>query len=298
MDRLSAMRVFVCVVEQGSLSRAAEKLNLSRAMVSRYLADLEKWIGGRLLHRTTRSQSLTSAGEEVLARCQALLLLSDEIEQIVDNNQQIPRGLLRITSSQSLIQAFLTDAVCDYLTFNPAAQIDICRQEKTLNLVDERIDLAIRITNQLDSNLIARRLGTCYSVMCASPAYAERHPLPQKIEQLSKHNCLTHEHYSHHQWGFTYQGSSVVIPVNGNLSANCATVLTSATLRGFGISLLPRYLVNQLLEDGQLLEVLPDYQPETLGIYGVYTSRQFMPATLRVFLDFLVSRFASDPRFS
>ncbi|MHA6308733.1 LysR family transcriptional regulator [Hafnia paralvei] len=298
MDRLSAMRVFVCVVEQGSLSRAAEKLNLSRAMVSRYLADLEKWIGGRLLHRTTRSQSLTSAGEEVLARCQALLLLSDEIEQIVDNNQQIPRGLLRMTSSQSLIQAFLTDAVCDYLTFNPAAQIDICRQEKTLNLVDERIDLAIRITNQLDSNLIARRLGTCYSVMCASPAYAERHPLPQKIEQLSKHNCLTHEHYSHHQWGFTYQGSSVVIPVNGNLSANCATVLTSATLRGFGISLLPRYLVNQLLEDGQLLEVLPDYQPETLGIYGVYTSRQFMPATLRVFLDFLVSRFASDPRFS
>ncbi|EHM41936.1 LysR family transcriptional regulator [Hafnia alvei] len=298
MDRLSAMRVFVCVVEQGSLSRAAEKLNLSRAMVSRYLADLEKWIGGRLLHRTTRSQSLTSAGEEVLARCQALLLLSDEIEQIVDNNQQIPRGLLRMTSSQSLIQAFLTDAVCDYLTFNPAAQIDICRQEKTLNLVDERIDLAIRITNQLDSNLIARRLGTCYSVMCASPAYAERHPLPQKIEQLSKHNCLTHEHYSHHQWGFTYQGSSVVIPVNGNLSANCATVLTSATLRGFGISLLPRYLVNQLLEDGQLVEVLPDYQPETLGIYGVYTSRQFMPATLRVFLDFLVSRFASDPRFS
>lgn len=298
MDRLSAMRVFVCVVEQGSLSRAAEKLNLSRAMVSRYLADLEKWIGGRLLHRTTRSQSLTSAGEEVLARCQALLLLSDEIEQIVDNNQQIPRGLLRMTSSQSLIQAFLTDAVCDYLTFNPAAQIDICRQEKTLNLVDERIDLAIRITNQLDSNLIARRLGTCYSVMCASPAYAERHPLPQKIEQLSKHNCLTHEHYSHHQWGFTYQGSSVVIPVNGNLSANCATVLTSATLRGFGISLLPRYLVNQLLEDGQLLEVLPDYQPETLGIYGVYTSRQFMPATLRVFLDFLVSRFASDQRFS
>lgn len=298
MDRLSAMRVFVCVVEQGSLSRAAEKLNLSRAMVSRYLADLEKWIGGRLLHRTTRSQSLTSAGEEVLARCQALLLLSDEIEQIVDNNQQIPRGLLRMTSSQSLIQAFLTDAVCDYLTFNPAAKIDICRQEKTLNLVDERIDLAIRITNQLDSNLIARRLGTCYSVMCASPAYAERHPLPQKIEQLSKHNCLTHEHYSHHQWGFTYQGSSVVIPVNGNLSANCATVLTSATLRGFGISLLPRYLVNQLLEDGQLLEVLPDYQPETLGIYGVYTSRQFMPATLRVFLDFLVSRFASDPRFS
>ncbi|MGC6230784.1 LysR family transcriptional regulator [Hafnia paralvei] len=298
MDRLSAMRVFVCVVEQGSLSRAAEKLNLSRAMVSRYLADLEKWIGGRLLHRTTRSQSLTSAGEEVLARCQALLLLSDEIEQIVDNNQQMPRGLLRMTSSQSLIQAFLTDAVCDYLTFNPAAQIDICRQEKTLNLVDERIDLAIRITNQLDSNLIARRLGTCYSVMCASPAYAERHPLPQKIEQLSKHNCLTHEHYSHHQWGFTYQGSSVVIPVNGNLSANCATVLTSATLRGFGISLLPRYLVNQLLEDGQLVEVLPDYQPETLGIYGVYTSRQFMPATLRVFLDFLVSRFASDPRFS
>ncbi len=298
MDRLSAMRVFVCVVEQGSLSRAAEKLNLSRAMVSRYLADLEKWIGGRLLHRTTRSQSLTSAGEEVLARCQALLLLSDEIEQIVDNNQQMPRGLLRMTSSQSLIQAFLTDAVCDYLTFNPAAKIDICRQEKTLNLVDERIDLAIRITNQLDSNLIARRLGTCYSVMCASPAYAERHPLPQKIEQLSKHNCLTHEHYSHHQWGFTYQGSSVVIPVNGNLSANCATVLTSATLRGFGISLLPRYLVNQLLEDGQLLEVLPDYQPETLGIYGVYTSRQFMPATLRVFLDFLVSRFASDPRFS
>lgn len=132
MDRLSAMRVFVCVVEQGSLSRAAEKLNLSRAMVSRYLADLEKWIGGRLLHRTTRSQSLTSAGEEVLARCKALLLLSDEIEQIVDNNQQIPRGLLRITSSQSLIQAFLTDAVCDYLTSIRRRKLTFADRKKRL----------------------------------------------------------------------------------------------------------------------------------------------------------------------
>lgn len=298
MDRLSAMRVFVCVVEQGSLSRAAEKLNLSRAMVSRYLADLEQWIGGRLLHRTTRSQSLTSAGVEVLERCKALLLLSEEIEQVVDNSQQQPRGLLRITSSQSLIQAFLTDAVCDYLTFNPVAQIDICRQEKTLNLVDERIDLAIRITNQLDHNLIARRLGTCHSVLCAAPRYFEHHALPQTITDLSEHNCLTHEYYAHHHWGFVYQGESITVPISGNLSANCATVLTAATLRGFGISLLPRYLVNQLLADGQFVEILPEYQPEDLGIYGVYTSRQFLPVSLRAFLDFLVARFASDPRFA
>lgn len=295
MDRLTALRVFVSVVEQGSLSGAGERLEMSRAMVSRYLAELERWMGARLLHRTTRRLSLTGPGEEALNRARTMLALGEEMEQIAIRGDETPKGQLRITSSYSLSDALLVGAANEYLALYPGTAIDILLLDRTVNLVEERIDLAVRITNDLDPNLVARRLGTCHSVVCASPAYLARHPTPQSVQDLALHNCLTYTYFGKSLWEFQGPGGPQSVPVSGNLSANISNLLLSATLAGAGISLQPRYSVEQHLTRGELVALLPEWQPKRLGVYGVYGTRKQMSPLLRSFLDFLVTRMAEDP---
>lgn len=295
MDRLTALRVFVSVVEQGSLSGAGEKLDMSRAMVSRYLAELESWMGARLLHRTTRRLSLTGPGEEALNRARAMLALGEEMEQIAMKGDDAPKGQLRITSSYSLSEALLVGAANDYLAQYPGTAIDILLLDRTVNLVEERIDLAVRITNDLDPNLVARRLGTCHSVVCASPAYLTDHPAPQKVQDLALHNCLTYTYFGKSLWEFNGPDGPESVPVSGNLSANISNLLLEATLGGAGISLQPRYSAQPYLERGELVPLLTQWQPKRLGVYGVYATRKQMSPLLRSFLDFLLARMAADP---
>ncbi len=295
MDRLTALRVFVSVVEQGSLSGAGEKLDMSRAMVSRYLAELESWMGARLLHRTTRRLSLTGPGEEALNRARAMLALGEEMEQIAVKSDDAPKGQLRITSSYSLSEALLVGAANDYLAQYPGTAIDILLLDRTVNLVEERIDLAVRITNDLDPNLVARRLGTCHSVVCASPTYLARHPMPHKVQDLALHNCLTYSYFGKSLWEFNGADGPESVPVSGNLSANISNLLLEATLGGAGISLQPLYSAQPYLERGELVPLLTDWQPKRLGIYGVYATRKQMSPLLRSFLDFLLARMAADP---
>lgn len=295
MDRLTALRVFVSVVEQGSLSGAGEKLDMSRAMVSRYLAELESWMGARLLHRTTRRLSLTGPGEEALNRARAMLALGEEMEQIAVKGDDAPKGQLRITSSYSLSEALLVGAANDYLAQYPGTAIDILLLDRTVNLVEERIDLAVRITNDLDPNLVARRLGTCHSVVCASPAYLANHPAPQKVQDLALHNCLTYTYFGKSLWEFNGPDGPESVPVSGNLSANISNLLLEATLGGAGISLQPRYSAQPYLERGELVPLLTQWQPKRLGVYGVYATRKQMSPLLRSFLDFLLARMAANP---
>ncbi|MGL4766046.1 MAG: LysR family transcriptional regulator [Aeromonas sp.] len=295
MDRLTALRVFVSVVEQGSLSGAGEKLDMSRAMVSRYLAELESWMGARLLHRTTRRLSLTGPGEEALNRARAMLALGEEMEQIAVKGDDAPKGQLRITSSYSLSEALLVGAANDYLAQYPGTAIDILLLDRTVNLVEERIDLAVRITNDLDPNLVARRLGTCHSVVCASPAYLANHPAPQKVQDLALHNCLTYTYFGKSLWEFNGPDGPESVPVSGNLSANISNLLLEATLGGAGISLQPRYSAQPYLEREELVPLLTQWQPKRLGVYGVYATRKQMSPLLRSFLDFLLARMAADP---
>ena len=289
------MRVFTTVVDLGSQSAAADHLDLSRPVVSRYLAELEEWVGARLMHRTTRKLSLTAAGFETLPRCRQLLELADDLQATVSVPGDAPRGLLRISVSTSFGQAQLACAVTDYVRLNPQVSIDLQMLDRTVNLVDERIDLAIRTSNDLDPNLIARKLTVCRSVLCASPAYLREHPAPQQVEELSRHNCLTHSYYGKSLWHFTRGGEDVAVPVQGNISANEASTLLSATLAGAGVSLLPTYQAEIHVQQGTLVRLLPQAEPRVLNIYAVYASRKHMPATLRSMLDFLAARFTEEP---
>ena len=189
------------------------------------------------------------------------------------------------------------EAVADYVKRYPLVKVDLQMLDRTVNLVDERIDLAIRVSNDLDPNLIARRLSVCRSVVCASPAYLREHPIPRQVQDLSQHNCLTHSYFGHSLWHFEVDGEQVSVPVQGNISANEALTLERATLAGTGIAMLPTYLVWQALRSGTLVRLLPEARPRELGLNAVYTSRKHMPATLRSMLDFLAARFTDPPHW-
>ncbi|MGC5701503.1 LysR family transcriptional regulator [Pseudomonas sp. NFXW11] len=295
MDRLQAMRVFVTVVDLGSQSAAADHLDLSRPVVSRYLAELEDWVGARLMHRTTRKLSLTAAGGEILPRCRQMLELSNDMQAAVGEPEDAPRGLLRISVSTSFGQAQLADAMAEYVRRYPGVSIDLQMLDRTVNLVDERIDLAIRTSNDLDPNLIARRLTVCRSVICASPAYLQEHPAPQRVEDLSRHNCLTHSYFGKSLWHFEQDGEQVSVPVQGNISANEASTLLRTAMAGAGIAMLPSYQAGKYLQRGELVRLLAHAEPRRMNMYAVYASRKHMPATLRSMLDFLVLRFPQEP---
>ena len=297
MDRLTAMKVFVSVVDLGSQSAAADHLDLSRPVVSRYLAELEDWVGARLMQRTTRKLSLTAAGLETLPRCRQMLELVGDLHAAVGAPDDAPRGELRISVSTSFGHAQLVEAVADYVKRYPLVKVDLQMLDRTVNLVDERIDLAIRTSNDLDPNLIARRLSVCRSVICASPAYLREHGTPHLVHDLSQHNCLTHSYFGHSLWHFEVNGEQVSVPVQGNISANEALTLERATLAGVGIAMLPTYLVSRALQSGALVRLLPEARPRELGLNAVYTSRKHMPATLRSMLDFLAARFTDPPHW-
>ena len=297
MDRLQAIRVFVTVVDLGSQSAAADHLDLSRPVVSRYLAELEDWVGARLMHRTTRKLNLTAAGSEILPRCRQMLDLSTDMQAAVSEPDEVPRGLLRISVSTSFGQAQLADAMAAYVKRYPGVSIDMQMLDRTVNLVDERIDLAIRTSNDLDPNLIARRLTVCRSVICASPAYLLEHPTPLRVEDLSQHNCLTHSYFGKSLWHFEEDGEQVSVPVQGNISANEASTLLRAAMAGAGVAMLPSYQAGVHIQSGDLIRLLPHAEPRQMNIYAVYASRKHMPAALRSMLDFLVLRFPEEPEW-
>ena len=295
MDRLTATRVFVEVVERGSQTAAAEALEMSRAMVSRYLGELETWVGARLLHRTTRKLSLTGAGEQLLGQCREMLAMADAMQSVSRTDEAAPRGTLRIACSQSLAQAWLVHALDDFTRLYPQVSVDLLVGSPAVNLVEARIDLALRITNQLDPNLIARQLAVCRSVVCATPAYLARHGTPQRPEDLAQHNCLSYAYFGRSIWEFTRAGEPHAVAVSGNLSANESMVLLEAVLADIGISLQPRYSVGAHLRSGALVQLLPDYEPQQLGIHALYGTRRQMPPALRALLDFLIQRLADRP---
>lgn len=287
MDRITAASVFITIVEQGSMSGAAHVLDMSRSMVTRYLTTMEDWAGARLLHRSTRRLSLTDAGKKVLHLCQQLQTTADDIPSFHHLSAETPTGLLRISCSQFVAQDILPNFVNDFFQRYPQVRLDLHISNHAVNLVEERIDLAIRISNQLDPNVIAKPLGTIHSTVCAATHYFEQYKLkpPQIISQLSQHNCLTYSYFGQSIWSFTQNEQPESVAVSGNLSANESTALLHATLKGVGISLQPSFAVKPYIESGELMTLLEDYQAQPLGIYGIYQSRKYMPFALRTFLD-------------
>jgi DNA-binding transcriptional LysR family regulator len=224
-----------------------------------------------------------------------MLDLSSDMQESSGQRDLAPRGQLRVTTSMSFGMAHLAAAVTEYLAQYPDVSVDMLMVDRAVNLIEDRVDLAIRISGELDPSLVARRIAPCHSVICASPDYLKRRGSPATPADLADHNCLTYSNFGKGSWRFQRGDDELSIPVGGNLSANEAAVLTQATLAGAGIALQPTYLVGPLIRSGALVELLPDWKAPELVIWGVYLSRRHVPAALRTLLDFLVLRFSGVP---
>ena len=296
MDRLTAMRVFAEVATSGSFSATADKLDMSRAMVTRYVAEMEQWLQARLLQRTTRSVTLTDAGELALRRCQQMLALTTDLEEETATTAEGElRGQLRLTCSVSFAYAQLGAAIADFLARHPQLKIDLDASEGSLNLVERRIDLAIRISAEPDPTLIGRPLAQCDSVLVASPAYLAAHGTPQQPADLARHRCLSYANFGKSVWQLSRGDAVERVGVSAPFSANEATTLMRAALAGGGIALQPTYLVNPYLRSGELQAVLPEWNLPVMTIYALYPSRRHLSPAVRALLDFLVQRFEGVP---
>ncbi|GFM85830.1 LysR family transcriptional regulator [Pseudomonas cichorii] len=295
MDRLTAAKVFLETVARGSISAAAMHLGMSRAMATRYIGVMEEWAEARLLHRTTRKLSLTAAGEQLLPTCKNLVALSLDVSTQATQTENAPKGLLRVTASSIFAEYCLTDALMEFLQLYPAVTIDLQIVDRTTNLAEDGVDLAIRVTNHLDPNVIAKKLGQVRSFICASPAYLEKYGVPGDVRDLQVHNCLTYAYYGRNLWHFNVNGENIAVPVTGNFSTNEASIIVRAALSGTGIAMLPHFAAEQAIREKRLTRLFPESRVETLGIHAVYLSRQRMPHALRTLIDFLSERLAGQP---
>ena len=300
MDKLTAMKIFTEVAERGGFTAAAEHLDLSRSMVTRHVTELERWLGSRLLQRSTRKVSLTDAGEACLINCRKMLAISQDLQDISGKRDIEPHGQLRITSSVSFGTTHLTAAISEYLESYPKVSIDLLLLDRSVNLIEDRVDLAIRIAGELDPTVVARKIAPCKSVVCASPAYLDRHGSPTQPNDLKNHNCLNYSNFGKGEWRLANKDNideEINVSVTGNLRVNEVTAITQATLAGAGIALQPSYIAGPLIQQGQLVKLLPDWEPPVLGIWGVYLSRHHVSAAQKTFLAFLVKRFQGIPEW-
>ena len=297
LDNLADIAVFVRVVERGSFTLAADDLELSRAAVSKYLTRLESRLGARLLHRTTRRLSLTEAGAALFEASRGALERIEEAEAAVAQFQAAPRGRLRVSAPMSFGILHLGPAIAEFSREYPGVMLDIHLDDRFVNLVEDGIDVAVRIGMLTDSSLVARKLGVSRAVACASPAYLGERGVPQAPEDLASHDCLVYSYLaSANVWRFlSREGREIPVAVSGPLRINNGIVLAEAALAGRGVLVTPSFYVAPMLRDGRLTRVLADYRLPEFGIYAVYPQKDHVPPKVRVFIDYLAARFGRRP---
>ncbi|WP_206956219.1 LysR family transcriptional regulator [Trinickia acidisoli] len=292
MDRLESMTIFVRVVERGSFAAAAEEFRLTGTMVGHHVRALEAMLGGRLLNRTTRRQSLTELGSHYYERCRRILADVRDAEALGAELHGAARGRLRVLSPVSFGVHALAPVCVDYRAAHPDVDIDLVVSDRVLDLVDEGFDVAVRIGELPDSSLIARRLRPYRSVICAAPSYLDRHGVPSVPADLSQHQCLGFAHpAAGRRWRLHGPEGEVVVPVSLALTANNGEALRMAALSGLGIVMQPEILLEDDLRAGRLVQVLPDYAPAARPMHLLTAADRRPPAKIGTFVDFIVKRF-------
>jgi len=292
MDRLQAINAFVAVVEAGSFARAAERLDASVSAVSRHVAELEAHLDARLLNRTTRRLSLTEAGTAFHERCVQLLADLEEAEQSASQGGATPRGTLKLTCPITYGVRVLAPAIAAFVARHAQVRVDVELSDRAVDLVDEGIDLAVRIGAIRSQFLVARRVGSTALVCCASPGYLERHGTPRTPDELARHACLTYEFAPvRNQWRFAAPGGAErAVRVAGPIHANNGRMLVALAAEGAGIACEPDFIVAPEIADGRLVPILAEWTAPAMPVHAAYPSRRHLSAKVRAFVDFLAER--------
>ena len=294
MDRLEAMRLFVRVAELGNFGRAADQSELARSVVTRQIARLEAHLGVRLLARTTRRVSLTPAGAAYLRRCREILNLVQTSETEIAEERTSLRGNIRMSLPVSFGIARMVPLLLDFLQDHPAVSLDMGFTDRRVNLVEDGIDVAIRVARELHTNDVARKLAASRSVAVAAPGYLARYGHPADPTDLRGHQCLTYTGARvGAKWQFMVNNRVQSVSVSGRILADNGDVLMQAVMRGLGIAYLPEFIVRDLLGAGNLVEILATYAMPGIGIYAVLPGNRHIPQRVRILLDFVSKKLAT-----
>lgn len=293
MDRFTEIELFVHTAELGTMSKAAEKLDISNAAASRHLAALESRLKVRLIERNTRRLSLTNAGHEFYKRCKSVLGELSEAEASVNAALVEPTGTLTITATVSFSMLHLAPLVPEFQRLYPGIKVKILGANRYYDIMDTGIDLAIRTREfEADSNIAVRRLAETRRVLAASPKYLQRRGSPQSVEQLVNHDMLIYSHANHpNTMEFSKGDEKVTVKVQPSLETNDGQIVRAAALAGAGILVQPKYIIYDDLVAGRLLPVLDDWNLPRLTINLAFQDRRYMPAKTRLFIDFLLEHF-------
>ncbi len=296
MDRLLAIQSFAKVVELGSFARAAERLSQSTSAVSRQVADLEAHLDARLLNRTTRRLSLTETGQTFYEHSVQLLAALDDAEASVRAATTVPRGTLRLTCGVTFGVRYLAPAIAEFSARHPEVIFDLDLSDRTVDLVEEGFDLAVRIGALRHQGLVARKLGETQLICCAAPSYLAKHKSPPRSpEDLAGHECLTYSNASlPNVWQFEARddGRRIDVKIPLRHRSNNGRVLTALGAAGLGVLFEPDFIVAPEIRSGRLVRLLADYRLPRSPITAVYPSRRHLSAKVRAFVEFLVERFS------
>ena len=291
MDRFASMKAFVRVVDSGSFTRAAERLGVTRAAVSKHVRQLEEHLGVRLLNRTTRQVALTETGATFYERATSILDDMAEAELAASRLNEEPRGVLRVAAPMSFGTLHLADAIGDFMTQWPDVSVQLSLNDRFVDLIEEGFDVGVRIGKLSDSSLIARKIATMPIVLCAAPDYLRKRGAPETPDDLRKHDCL---HYGNLETGGSWKledrsGATRSVNITSRICVNNGDVLRKVALAGQGIALLPSFLILDDVQAGTLAQVLPAYTAPEASLYAIYPPNRYLAAKVRVFIDHLVA---------
>jgi LysR family transcriptional regulator, regulator for bpeEF and oprC len=300
MDRLMALQAFARVVELGGFTKAGDSLHLPKTTVSDLVQSLEKHLGVRLLQRTTRRVTVTPDGAAFYERCAHILADLDEAEASVMQARVAPKGRLRVDMPSALARLFIIPRLPLFLARYPDLRLELGMGLRPADLLEEGIDCVVRLGEQPDSSLVARRVGTMTSLCCASPAYLREHGTPRRPEELSAHRCVNYVSNRTGRildWEFARDGQKVRLTLDGVLAVNDHDAYVVAGLMSFGIVKVANYLARPYLESGQLVQVLTDWTAEQLPISVMYPKSRHLSAKVRIFVDWVSELIQQDPTF-
>jgi len=292
MDRLQAMHLFVRVAELSSFSAVAQQMGLARSAVTRQIAALEQHLGIKLMVRSTRRLMLTSAGAAYLEKCRVILNLVEAAETGVAEERQTPRGMIRISLPLTYGLMRVAPILLDFARRYPEVQLDMDYTDRRVNLIEEAIDLSVRITSRLGATEIARRIGSSQLQAVASPSYLAEHGVPLHPSKLINHECLSYTTTgeSKQTWSFEIDGVLTAYPVRARIHSNNGEALNDAVERGLGIALQPDFIIERSLQSGKVVTILKEFPLPELGIYAMLPSNRQVPHRVRVLMDFLTDQ--------
>lgn len=289
MDTLNRMRAFVDVVESEGFSAAARRVGRSKALLSKYVRELEDELGALLLNRTTRQLSLTEAGHTYFARAIEILRDMDDLTDVVRQSSGDVKGRIKLSAPRTFADAPVGQSLVDFVNAHPDITLDVHLDDRFVDLVEEGFDISIRITKLDDSSLIARRLADFQTVLCASPDIIAQYGRPETPQALAAMPCIvdTNGRYRNN-WPFENpDGTPLNVSVGGRMEVNSPLAVRAAAVSGLGFAILPDFIAAPEIESGRLVSLLPQYIPDGSGIYVVYPHRRYLPAKVRVFVDYL-----------